>query len=102
MNKVNKLRNITALENTQIAYPVGKDKDSYIIQSFFYLNPITSEVTHTHKVIKNWASSTKRQELIQGSYLECYNYINELVAEIALQAKTEEEEEYNRLLDEIK
>lgn len=103
MNKVNKLdKVVTAIENTQIAFPVGKNRESYIIQTFFHLNPITNEVTHTHQVIKNWSSTTRRENLIKGTYLECYNYINEIVAEIALQAEADEQAEYNRLLDETK
>lgn len=70
---------VTSLQVDQTAYPVGPDKTSYYILSWFNLNPITNETTVKCEVVEKFYENSKRKDLFKGSYKECHEYIEELV-----------------------
>lgn len=70
---------ITALDAAQIAYPVGPDKDSYYMESYFRQNVKTGELSASNHVFKNWYSGS-RELLFSGSPKDCLEYIRGVVA----------------------
>lgn len=79
MKELIKSRTRTALDTQQVAYPVGENKDSYNIMTYFRYNTETKETTTTHEVVKNWMGENKK--LLKGSYDECFELIQEIVRE---------------------
>lgn len=69
---------ILTLNSDQIAYPIGPDKDSYTIYTWFILDIDTEQVTHHCEVRKN--TSREDKSLFTGTYKECYQYIEEIVS----------------------
>jgi len=67
-------KTISAYTSSQIAYPVGPNKDSYNIGHYFIQDLNTLEVTVKHELIKNWMSSNK-ETLYTGTYKECVEYL---------------------------
>ncbi len=67
----------TAYNMQQVAYPVGINKDSYYLQSYFKQDIETLVISVEHKVVKNMFG--KSEELFSGSAKECYNHISNIV-----------------------
>lgn len=74
---------VTSLEVEQVAHPVGPQRDSYYILTWFKLDTISNETTHRCEVIFRFhdVDSNKRANLFKGSYKECYDYIENIVKE---------------------
>lgn len=84
-------KNVTGHNISQVAYPVGKNQDSYSIVSFFTEDLETGEVTSQHSLVKNWFSpefnpkykykegARFRETIFVGSYKECANKVKEIV-----------------------
>lgn len=79
MKKLIKSNIRTALDTHQVAYPVGENKDSYNIMTYFCYETSTKETTVTHEVVKNWFGENKT--LLKGSYDECFDLIQRIVEE---------------------
>lgn len=86
-------KTVNAYNHSQVAYPVGVNKDSYSITSYYYENLETGVITVKHEVVKNWSCSNYnpnckykegtrfRETLLTGSYLDCVNKIKSIVDE---------------------
>lgn len=87
-------KTITALHTSQIAYPVGQDKDSYTIMSWYRENLQTGIITSEHKLVKNWSSDRYKkpdvsyaegtrftEDLHTGTYQECVEITKKIVME---------------------
>lgn len=74
-----KNKTVIALAVHQQAYPVGENKESYYIRSWFRQDVETGEITSEHTVIKNHYSS-KPEPLFSGSYKQCQDHIDAIVA----------------------
>lgn len=64
----------------QIAYPVGPNKDGYYVGTHFYLDTETNLVTSKSIAFENFYSTTKCKQLHTGTYKECYDCIQQLIA----------------------
>lgn len=71
----------SAFNTDQIAYPVGPDKDSYSIGTHFHLDTETNVVTSKSIAFKNFYSTTKCEQLLTGTYKECYDCIQQVIKE---------------------
>lgn len=67
--------------NQQVAYPVGLNKDSYSILTFFNQDLKTGDITVSCEVVENWIGKNKTM-LYAGSYLDCVEFTRKLVTEI--------------------
>lgn len=84
-------KTVTAFNSSQVAYPVGKDKDAYCVQSWFVENLETGSIESQHKLVKNsscakynpkrnYRAGTRfREELFTGSYKDCIEKVKEIV-----------------------
>ena len=62
----------------QIAYPVGKNKDSYSIVTYIYVNTIDDSIKSMRsEVRKNYFG--KDAKLLEGTFSECYKFIEDIV-----------------------
>lgn len=76
-------KRITAYNASQVAYPVGPNKDSYNINSFFYQNLDTLNVTVVCELVRNDLYTPKvhknnkkfREVLYIGTYKECVDFL---------------------------
>lgn len=84
-------KSIIAINSTQIAFPVGPEKDSYTIVICMRQNIETLETIVTCELIKNWSSNVKdpsktykegtrfKEILYKGTYKECIQYFKDNV-----------------------
>ena len=80
---------ITALNSSQVAYPVGKSKDSYTVLSWYTEDLKTGEIKSAHELVKNdpykhWKegmdeSSKYREVLYKGTYNECAAIVDSII-----------------------
>lgn len=80
-------KTVTGFNNSQIAYPVGPEKDSYNINSWFSQDINTLEIIVKHVLVKNWICTVKKpnvqyregtkfsEDLFTGTYKECVDYL---------------------------
>jgi hypothetical protein len=72
-------KEIAALDISQIAYPVGINKDSYNLYSYYSEDVETGEITVIHQVYKNWYARDRSEALFTGTIKECYKVIIDIV-----------------------
>ena len=68
------------LNTSQIAYPVGQEKDSYSIQSWYKEDLNTGKVTVRHTLIKN-VHLDSAEVMMESSYKECVAAVVAIVRE---------------------
>lgn len=79
-------KSVSAIHTSQIAYPVGPNKDSYSISSWYKQDVNTLEITVEHELIKNWMCNEKKEGVVykegtkfkellfKGTYNECVQF----------------------------
>lgn len=84
-------KTIISVNTNQIAFAVGKNKDSYYLLSYFYQNVETNELSSRHEVVKNGSYPEKdprinypedkkfKEVLFQGTAKKCQQYIKDIV-----------------------
>lgn len=84
---------ISSYNNSQVAYPVSENRDSYNINSWYNQNLLTGEITVIHKLYKNdvygdkhpntnYKPNTKFREFIaEGTYLELSKMVEAIILE---------------------
>lgn len=84
-------KTVTSYGSKQIAYLVGKDQDSYNIDSFFIEDLETGKIESEHRLIKNphhqvynpkykYKEGTRfKEQLHIGSYKECVAIVQAIV-----------------------
>tara|TARA_R110000868_G_scaffold92281_7_gene256009 strand:+ start:605 stop:979 length:375 start_codon:yes stop_codon:yes gene_type:complete len=82
---------ISGYNSKQVAYPVGINKDSYTITSFFKQDINTLETETEHTVVKNWSyqeynpkltykeGAKFSEDLFKGTFKECQQFIIDIV-----------------------
>ena len=68
---------LDAINIKQIAYPIGKEKDSYYLVSYFTLDVETGLIYSFNKAYLNYYGI--KELLLEGTALECSKVIKELV-----------------------
>lgn len=88
MNKINNIweekKEILLYNREQVAFPVGKNQDSYNITTYHYINGNGETIRTKSEVVKGF----ENKSLFTGTPSECYNFIKDLVAKIELEEKS--------------